>query len=141
MLQKIIKIGIRPESITVILKANGVEIDRKTITEKKDWTHTFTNLAEYENGEPITYTVEEIVPEGYEVTQNEKVENGVRIITLTNRHNPEVVSKTVLKIWEDNDNQDGIRPNSIEIQLYANGESLGENYKIILTAGEDGIWR
>ena len=133
--------GIRPESIIVILNANGEEVDRKTLTEENDWTYTFKNLAEYENGNPITYTVEEIVPEGYEVTQNEKVENDVRIITLTNIHIAEMVSRTVEKRWEDNNNQDGIRPNSVEIQLYANEETLGENYKIKLTSGEDGIWQ
>ena len=138
--------GIRPDSITIILKANDEEIDRKTLTagEDKIWqeselTHTFTDLPGYENGVAIIYKVEEIVPAGYIETQNETVENGTRVITITNTHIADVVSKEVLKIWDDNNNQDGIRPNSIQVQLYADGEEYGE--VVTLTAGEDGIWQ
>ena len=30
---------------------------------------------------------------------------------------------TVLKVWDDNDNQDGFRPPSVEILLFANGNN------------------
>ncbi len=43
---------------------------------------------------------------------------------------------SVEKVWEDENNQDGIRPESIEVQLYKNvdgeEESMGDNYKVTL---------
>ncbi|MDQ8817479.1 Cna B-type domain-containing protein, partial [Streptococcus ruminantium] len=45
-------------------------------------------------------------------------------------------SLTVTKVWKDNNNQDGKRPGSIQVQLYANGEKLGE--PVTLTA--DNKW-
>ena len=32
----------------------------------------------------------------------------------------------VEKVWDDNNNQDGKRPESIQVQLYANGKAQGE---------------
>ena len=65
---------------------------------------TWSGLAKYSNGIEIIYTVEETtIPEGYEATYSE---DG---FTITNTHTPEVVSKTVTKVWTDGDNQDGLR--------------------------------
>ena len=42
---------------------------------------------------------------------------------------PDPITKTtniaVGKVWEDNDNADGIRPESVTVQLYRNGEAYG----------------
>ena len=38
--------------------------------------------------------------------------------TITNTHIPEVVSKTVVKKWDDANNQDGTRPNEIVVKLF-----------------------
>ena len=46
-------------------------------------------------------------------------------ITITNSYTPGLTSKSVLKVWDDNNNQDGLRPASIKVQLYkvtANGD-------------------
>ncbi len=42
--------GLRPESITVHLLADGVEKAKKTVTEQDGWRWTFTNLPKCENG-------------------------------------------------------------------------------------------
>ena len=58
----------RPTSITVILYANGVETQRKTVTASDNWSYTFTGLDKYDSKQNfITYTVrEETVPGGYD---------------------------------------------------------------------------
>ena len=44
------------------------------------------------------------------------------------------IDVTVSKVWDDNNNQDGIRPASVTVQLYANGEPEGQP----VTLGADG---
>ena len=44
---------------------------------------------------------------------------------MTNSHTPAKVEKSVTKVWDDNNNQDGIRPTEIKVQLYANGTPVG----------------
>lgn len=110
--------GVRPDSITVNLLANGVEIDEQVVTFASNWTYAFTNLPKYEDGTRIIYTItEDSIPEySTEV-------DGYDII---NTHTPDETSITVTKAWNDNNNQDGIRPNSVFAQLYADGEVVGE---------------
>ena len=130
--------GIRPESIEVQLFANYKklegEIYKITLNKNNNWTYTWTNLPKNYNGQEIIYTVqEENVPDGYEVTYNDET------LTITNKRNPDLIEKTVTKIWNDGNNQDGIRPENIEVQLYANNTPLEtQNYKIELN--EDNNW-
>ncbi|MCF1684046.1 Cna B-type domain-containing protein [Tetragenococcus halophilus] len=111
--------GIRPESISVNLLANGDVIDSKEeITAADDWSYTFDNLPRYENGgQEIEYTVEEAdIPKDYEVTYD-----GYKII---NSYEAEVTEVSGTKTWEDADNQDGVRPSEITVNLLANGEEV-----------------
>ena len=53
----------------------------------------------------------------YRVTQ-ENTDKGLTFVTvLTNVHVPEKVKVPVVKIWDDQDDQDGVRPASVTIQL------------------------
>ena len=115
--------GLRPKEIQVQLYAGDQEVGEKVVlsTDNK-WTHTFTKLPEKANGEIIHYSVKEVVvPKGYTVTE-ERQEKGD--IVLTNTHTPSSVEIPVMKIWADNDNQDGLRPAKITVNLYANGEKV-----------------
>ena len=118
--------GIRPENVTLILKANGTEVGRATVGESENWSKTFDNLPVNANGEEIEYTVdEEEVTEGYNKT--------VDGMTVKNSHTPATTSITVNKYWDDNDDQDGIRPDSVNITLNATVEnSDGEEESITL---------
>ena len=54
-----------------------------------------------------------------DMIQNMKVQSKDEVTTyvITNTHVPEVVSKSVEKVWNDNNNQDGKRPENIKVQL------------------------
>lgn len=128
--------GKRPESITVALLANGTPTNKTvTLTAANNWTQTITGLPEKADGEYITYTWTEVnVPEGYSLTGTSKNET---VTTLTNTHTPELTSITGTKTWKDADNQDGKRPESITVNLFADGTKL-KSQKV--SADADGNW-
>ena len=106
--------GKRPESITINLLKNGEKIDSKTVTANDQWSWTFDNLAKYENGKEINYSITEEAVTGYSTSYDG--------YNVTNSYTPGKVSVSVSKSWQDNDNQDGIRPNDITVQLMADGK-------------------
>jgi hypothetical protein len=110
--------GIRPESITVHLLANGEDTGLTLVlTAETEWTGTFENLDKFANGAEILYTIAEDTVDGYVA-----VIDGFQI---TNTHVTETITIPVHKIWEDVNDQDGIRPDSVIIHLFANGEDTG----------------
>lgn len=127
---------IRPDSVTVRLMKNDEQYqDAVELSEKNQWTWSWQELPKYENGEEIVYTVVEDPVEGYTASYDAKT--GV----LTNTHTPaepepETVDKTVTKVWDDANNQDRIRPDSVKVQLLANGEAVGEPVELT----EKGQW-
>ena len=108
--------GIRPSSITVNLLANGQQVASKTVSASDNWQYSFDNLAAYANGKKITYTVTENAVAGYTST--------VDGYNVTNNHTPATVKVSGTKTWNDNNNQDGIRPSSITVNLLANGQQV-----------------
>ena len=109
--------GKRPDSIKVNLLANGKVVQSKTVKASDNWKYSFTNLPEFENGKKISYTVTEDQVKDYSTT--------VDGYNLTNSYTPAKTSVSVTKAWNDNNNQDGSRPNEVKVQLYANGEKSG----------------
>ena len=128
--------GKRPESITVSLLADGKETGKTvTLSVENNWKQTISDLPEKADGKAIEYTwTEETLPEGYELTDNSK--NGT-VTTLTNTYAPETTSITGTKTWDDADNQDGKRPESIVVNLLANGEIAASQ---TVKADEAGNW-
>lgn len=117
--------GIRPETIKVQLYKNGTTKvgDEVTLSEKNGWTYTWEDLARTENGAEISYSVDEVsIPDGY----TKKVTNDGTVFTITNTHTSKMTGVKVIKIWEDNEDSDGIRPETIKVQLYKNGSPLGD---------------
>ena len=76
--------GLRPESIDVILLANGKESTTITLKEESDWTATFS-VDEYADGDPIEYTVKEPEVKGYKAKIASDTTKGL-IFTITNTH-------------------------------------------------------
>ena len=117
--------GARPDSITINLKADGEIIETITVTEEDEWKWSFTDLPKYEAGKLITYSITEEAVEDYSTTYNG--------YDVTNTHTPEKISVTVTKVWNDNNNQDGIRANSVTVVLMANGEETDKT--LVLSEG------
>lgn len=105
------KDGNRPESITVRLYADGVEVDSHVLTAAENWSYTFVDKPRYQedNKTEIVYTVNED-----DVPMYTKEING---FNLVNSYLPEVTSQTVTKVWQDNDNKQNLRPVSIAMTL------------------------
>jgi pilin isopeptide linkage protein len=118
----------RPDEVTVHLFANGKDTGKTTKAAKlSDWTYTFKDLDTYdENGDKINYTVTEDKVDGYETAIDKT--------TITNTHTPQVISVSVEKVWIDNENAKELRPDSVIVTLYADGEKVGEKE---LTAAEN----
>ena len=110
--------GKRPKEITVNLLADGVEIDQKKVTSETNWAYTFTNLPKYKDGELIQYTVTESHVPDYSTEINGT--------SIKNSYTPGQTSLTVTKAWNDANNQDGKRPNGINVQLYADDKKQGD---------------
>ena len=136
--------GIRPASVSLQLKSKveggeAVNVgDNVTVKADADgnWTKTWTDLPKYNAGKVIEYTVEESgLPEGYTITTTKDEETGA--ITLKNSYTPKGVDIAVSVNWNDADNQDALRPASVEAEVLANGEATGN--KVTLTA--EGEWK
>lgn len=108
--------GLRPDTVSVKLKGNDKFIDSSELNEDVKWKHSFTKLPVRENGNEITYAAEENEIPGY-TTSIEKTDTGY---VFTNTHIPETVTVTVDKVWKDAENQDGLRPDAIQIRLISN---------------------
>ena len=114
--------GYRPDNINVILLADGKEADKATLSEDNDWTHTFDKLDKKANGKDIEYTVQEVEVDKYQSAISGDQKAGY---TITNTHETEQTEVKVTKVWDDNDDQDGFRPNNINVILLANGKEAG----------------
>ena len=117
--------GLRPASIQVQLYKDGVPTDQVLeLSAANDWKGAFENLDAKATGKAVTYTVKEVaVPDGYKVTVNDKDKANV---VLTNTHEPALTEMKVTKKWDDANDQDGLRPKSIKVQLYAGDEKVGD---------------
>src|SRR5699024_1686909 len=114
--------GKRPESITVRLLADGEEVESVDVTAETDWAFTFTDLPKFKNGTEINYTVQEDGVKDYSTA--------VDGFNITNSYTPKQTSVNVVKAWEDANNQDGIRPDSITVKLLADGEATGQTVEL-----------
>ncbi len=118
--------GVRPASLTVTLMKNGqTPVGTATLDADNDWSASIDGLYKYENGQEINYTwTETDVPAGYELLSAE-YDISVRQTTLTNLHTPETTSRTVRKVWQDENNQDGTRPVRLRVSLWDDNEEVG----------------
>ena len=143
--------GIRPNSIQLTLYENGVISTRddvhQTLTVNSDGTTSperveWDGLRKYDdNGKLIKYTVKETseLPEGYESSVEVKPDENYDC-TVTNKHIPETVDIKVTKTWDDGDNQDGIRPSNVYVQLYKTVDSIETAVGDPVNVGTDSKW-
>ena len=116
--------GKRPTSVTFVLSAKvgttpvtGLDGDEQTVTANENWTYTWTELPLKEDGNDIVYSVDEkTVPDGYTKAVTGDVSNG---FTITNSHTPDETEASIAKIWDDENDNDGKRPDSLKVTLKA----------------------
>ena len=140
--------GYRPTSLELYLEKKvgseettvPVELPMRTVTEAGNWTAVWNGLPVYENGQRITYTVWEQTSgagklyaakhDGTSVLYTAE-NNGRALVAetgsgdvltgtakLKNKYTPKTVEFTAVKVWDDDDNRDGRRPESITLRLY-----------------------
>ncbi len=126
--------GKRPESITINLLADGTEIEQQTVNpnDEGNWTWSFTDLPKYANGQEITYTITEEVVADYSTTYD-----GYNVI---NSYTPGKTTVPVTKVWDDANNQDGIRPNEITVKLLADGVATDKTLTLSAANNWTGIF-
>ena len=91
------------------------------------------------------FTVEEVTaPEGY-VLDNQPMKVTIKadgaVKTVKNTVDPNASKKlTVKKVWKDENNQDGKRPASIAVDVYANGQKLADKTVTVTGSSTDAEW-
>lgn len=117
--------NLRPDHVTVHLLKNGTEVDSATLNADNNWNHNFTGL-----DKTATYTISEDKVADYTTNIDPTDANNVQII---NTHTPTTTTTTddktnltVKKSWNDQNNQDKLRPNQVTIHLLKNGTIIGQ---------------
>ena len=129
--------GKRPQSILVQLYANGQKLGEPVVlNEGNGWSYGWSDLPVKQDGQTVVYSLKEVgrIP-GYESTVTGDVQTG---FVITNSHTPELTNISGEKIWDDGDNQDGKRPESITVNLFANGEKIDSK---AVKADAEGNWK
>ena len=111
---------------------------RAEFTDDKDsYSYTFRNVPKYANFNDVNTLIdfavtENEVPDFYEID----AENSTRLM-IVNVHEVKTMNIHVTKVWEDENNNDGYRPDAITVKLYADGEFYGEK---TITPDENDVW-
>ena len=121
--------GKRPVSIKYVLNGGKTPVEGIATgkpTTNNGWSHTFTNLAKYDDlGNEITYTVseQEITTDGLKFYTNRVSGEYKTGITITNKFTvpDNKVEVIATKQWMDENNSNGKRPLSIKYILTGNG--------------------
>ena len=121
--------GKRPVSIKYVLNGGKTPLEGIATgkpTTNNGWSHTFTNLAKYDDlGNEITYTVseQEITTDGLKFYTNRVSGEYKTGITITNKFTvpDNKVEVIATKQWMDENNSNGKRPLSIKYILTGNG--------------------
>ena len=129
----------RPTSVILQIKNGEEVVQSKPVTNATGWSCEFTDLAKYDSlGNEIKYTIDEQEANADDLKFYEKtIDNNTYTVTNTFRVPEETTSIEVTKIWEDNSNYAGKRPQVIEIQV-KNGSNV---VKTVEVTGETDTWK
>lgn len=110
--------GLRPASVNVTLrrKEDSIFSQTATLTASGNWTWTWEDqeLKDSQTGEIHAYYItEDAVPE-YDTLYSGDMNSG---LIVTNIHQPHIVNFTVMKIWDDDENAAGLRPETLTYVL------------------------
>lgn len=129
------------DSFTPIKVQLPVNDGTKLIWEAKvDGLESGTYQITEEGGDILTeygYSYTKTIEVGTEKTSTVAVDNGTKAeVYVTNAYKYVPNSKTVkaYKVWEDSDNQDGIRPYAVAFALFVNDKQVGEPKMVTVDA-------
>ena len=125
--------GLRPSSLDVTL-VGDVEYGTYEILSEGGWTTTVNGLPMYDGDNNLityTWTVTTNLPQGYTLP------NTSITTELTISYTPETTSSTVIVNWDDQSNQDNIRPTALTATLLADGVALAQQPTISWEKGVD----
>lgn len=111
---------IRPDAITVELFQNNVRfpIAKLEVTAANNWAFSFDDLEKYDlSGRLINYRIVETPVSGYQVSYSRENNDIINKIQDT-------INLQGQKTWDDNNNSQGLRPDSIVVELLQNGVSI-----------------
>ena len=120
--------GFRPDSLTVTLSNNQSVV----LSARTNWEGSIEELPTYIDGNKVEYTWTEEDVDGYTLTNSSTVNN---VTTLTNTHEVSEASVSVTKVWDDSDNAEGFRPDSVTVNLLANNNVIDT-----VTLSDDNDW-
>lgn len=137
---------VRPESITVSLMANGIPTGLSYTLDASDadrsgnqWSYTFSGLDVTDAvSNPITYSVaiSSTVSDQYSYgIENKSAELGYILMT----HSLITRDVNAYVVWDDDNNQDGLRPSTVTLRLYANGEPVDDGETKVALSGSGNI--
>lgn len=138
--------GSRPDCVKATLYANGRSTGKTIeLNEANDWSYTWQDVASYYNnngttGTAVVYSIVVETPDGYSVEYVPATTTTVDPTTIYINLSDETdtISLAANVYWNDNSDQDGKRPDSVKIQLYADGEKvIGKTADL---TGDDDIW-
>ncbi|MCI1936166.1 MAG: Cna B-type domain-containing protein [Bifidobacteriaceae bacterium] len=130
--------GKRPSSVTVdLLDPTGVAVDKQTTDASKKWKYVFSPdvpIVDTSNGKLIKYTVRE------EQSDEEKSLYTATYdgLDVTNTHTPATIDVSGTGTWDDQNNVDGLRTDTITVELLANGVPTGKTATV--GVDEDFTW-
>lgn len=139
--------NVRPESITVSLVANGIPTGLSYVLDSSDadrsgniWSYTFEGLDVTDAvSNPITYSVAitSTVSDQYSYgIENKSAEQGYILMT----HSLITTDINSYVVWEDDGNNDGYRPSTVNLQLYANGKKVEDAEGRLSISGSGNTW-
>lgn len=139
--------NVRPESITVSLVANGIPTGLSYVLDSDNadrsgniWSYTFEGLDVTDAvSNPITYSVAitSTVSDQYSYgIENKSAELGYILMT----HSLITTDINSYVVWEDDGNNDGYRPSTVNLQLYANGRRVEDAEGRLSISGSGNTW-
>ncbi len=130
----------RPEELRFKLVADNQVLDDSEVTIRRNadgtWPeYTFVGLS-HDVG---TYEVVEEKLDNYTRWPSSADQNG--LMTMTNRWAPGLRNIRVRKIWDDANDQDGVRPDAVHVTLWRNGEPVPDSLVMLNEAnGWEHMW-
>lgn len=111
----------RPRRVTVQLLRDGKEYEEIELSRDNQWTHTWDEL-----DDRYDWSVKEVVPTGYAASY--KTEDNTVFITNFKDYEPVLPANpmdlTVNKVWVDENDEHGIRPNFVLVTLYNGNDAV-----------------